>query len=609
MTVKIYIFIFLLLSFCLIESKKGYSIPKSMDKTIPVFEPILLNEPAFSGYVRSYWDWLNVPNYTQQLDIEIVINEIMADPTPVVGLPDREYLELYNSGATSVNLKNWVLKLGSKQKIFQDVSIAAAGFLLVTAPGGARDLQLFGPVVEISGFVLNNAGLTLSLYDPGKRFADQVAYTPSLHKKGYGEGGYSLERIDPERLCGQNNNWATSLSAKGGTPGAENSVKASNPDHTPPQVLTSIFADQSRLEIQLSESVLLPDVQTDILREIPAGVVVDSIKIDQKTFLMRIWFRPASIVNGADYWLNLHGLTDECGNLMPDRIVKFGYYLPVKSDLLISEVLFNPYPEGSDFVEIYNNSGYEVDLAGLYLATRDETNTLKQISQLSSAQQYLPVDGYLAVTKSLDGIRRFYRTGCEECLLQMEKFPALADQSGYVVLLNQNQEVIDEMEYSDGMHHPFISDKEGISLERISFTVPASRKENWHSAAKSVGFATPGTKNSAEEVVNSGAEMIVLDPVIFSPNGDGINDQLNIYINTGEPGRILNITILNCAGRVIRKLANNFTVGSSDQLVWDGLNGDFQKVQPGIYILDISIFEGNGKHQSKSFACVLTDHL
>ena len=609
MTVKIYIFIFLLLSFGLIESKKGYSTPNSTVKIPSAIESILLNEPTFSGYASSYWDWSSAPNYVQQAYIEVVINEIMADPTPVVGLPDREYLELYNSGATPVNLKNWVLELGSKQKIFPDVSIAAAGFLLVTAPGGAKDLQLFGKVVEISGFALNNAGLILSLYDSGKRLADQIAYSPSLHKKGFGEGGYSLERIDPERLCGQINNWATSLSAKGGTPGTENSVRASNPDHTPPQILASNFADHSRLEIQLSESVLLPDVQTDILREIPAEVVVDSIKIDPNTFLMRIWFRPASIVNGVNYWLNLHGLTDECGNLMPDQIVKFGYYLPVKSDLLLNEVLFNPYPEGSDFVEIYNNSGHEVDLSGLYLATRDEAKMLKQISQLSFTQQYLPVDGYLAVTKSLEGIRRFYRTGCEECLLQTEKFPTLADQSGCVVLLNQNQEIIDEMEYSDGMHHPFITDKEGISLERISFTIPASRKENWHSAAKSAGFATPGTKNSAVEVADSGARKVFLDPVVFSPNGDGINDQLNIYINTGEPGWILNITILNCAGRVIRKLANNFTAGSSDQLVWDGLNGDFQKVQPGIYILEISLFERKGKHQSMSFACVLTDHL
>ena len=77
----------------------------------------------------------------------------------------------------------------------------------------------------------------------------------------------------------------------------------------------------------------------------------------------------------------------------------------------------------------------------------------------------------------------------------------------------------------------------------------------------------------------------------------------------GESGWILNITILNCAGRIVRKLANNFTVGSSDRLVWDGLDGDFQKVQPGIYILNISLFERTGKRRSMNVACVLTDRI
>ena len=62
---------------------------------------------------------------------------------------------------------------------------------------------------------------------------------------------------------------------------------------------------------------------------------------------------------------------------------------PIKSELLISEVLFNPFPEGCDFVEIYNNSGQAVDISGLFLATRDASKALKQLTQLSVYQQYL----------------------------------------------------------------------------------------------------------------------------------------------------------------------------------------------------------------------------
>jgi hypothetical protein len=543
------------------------------------------------------------------IESKMVINEIMADPTPVASLPDREYIELYNAGDASVNLKNWVLELGTKQKILPDVSVAPGGYLLVTSTGGAKDLLPYGKVVELSGFTLTNSGLKLSLFNPDKLLADQVTYNPSMHKKGSEDGGFSLERIDPMRLCGQYDNWATTLSAGGGTPGAENSVRATNLDKTPPKIIAATFVDRVRTEIQLSEGVILPAVRTDIVGNIQAGVAIDSISYDQNALLLKIWFRPSTISNGLRYTLILHGLKDECGNITPDYPLKFGYYQPKKSDLLLNEVLFNPYPDGSDFVEIYNNSGHEVDLSGLFLATRDESKTLKQVYPLSVSQQYLSNGAYLAVTKSREGILLFYQSKCESCIIEMEKFPTFSDLSGAVVLLNQNLEVIDEVEYSDGMHHPYITETEGISLERISFFNPAFNKGNWHSAAKSVGFASPGYKNSAGEVADSTNQMIEVDPLVFSPNGDGINDQLNIYLKTGEPGWLLNITILNCAGKVIRKLANNQTSGSYDQLFWDGLDGDFQKVQPGIYIMQISLFSQAGKLTSQKVACVVTDHL
>ena len=585
MAVKIYIFIFSVVIFITIESGMAFC-THNFNSANP-----------------------EIPGLEQSTAGEIVINEIMADPTPVAGLPDREYLELLNTGAQTVNLKGWSLGLGAKLKVFPDVIVSPGGYLLVTAPGGARDLQQFGRVIEIAGFLVNNDGLTISLYNPEKQLADQVEYLPSLHKKGFEAGGFSLERIDPNRLCGQRSNWATTLSANGGTPGSENSVRAANPDNLPPQLLSTYFSDNTRLDIRLSESFSLPGAPADYLKNIPAGVVIDSVKADQYAGMIQVYFCPSTIRNGVDYSLSLHGIKDECFNAMPDQTVKFGYYVPMKSDLLISEVLFNPYPEGSDFVEIYNNSGHEVDLSGLFLATRDDSKELKQISPIAGNQQYLPAGAYLAMTKSRVGILRFYSSKCEDCILQTEKFPTLADISGCVVLLNKNLDVIDEMEYDDGMHHPFITQAEGISLERISFAEPASRKENWHSAAKSSGFATPGYQNSVEARADSSTKMVAIDPEIFSPNGDGINDQLNIYITTSEPGWILNITILNCAGRIVRKLANNLMTGSAEQLFWDGLGDDFQRVQPGIYILGISLFERTGKNHMKRLACVLTDHL
>ncbi|MEI7422325.1 MAG: lamin tail domain-containing protein [Prolixibacteraceae bacterium] len=538
---------------------------------------------------------------------QIILNEIMADPSPSAGLPDREYLELFNTGTSEIHLKGWMLGLGSKMKVFPDVTVAPGEYLLVTATGGAKDLLPYGRVTEISGFLISNSGQVITLSDPLLKWSDAIEYQPSLHKKGFGEGGFSLEKIDPARLCGQRENWATTLSAIGGTPGKENSVHASNPDHLPPRILATSLADHSRLDIQLNESFLLPVSLLGQFSNLSSGLVVDSVHGDAEACLLQLYFHPSTVKNGVSYSVTLHDIKDECGNLMTSQTIRFGYYLPVKSDLLISEVLFNPYPEGADFVEIFNNSGHPVDLSGLSLATRDGSNKLIQFSQISSLQQYLETGEYLAVSKSLEGIGRFYSTKCNACLLQMEKFPGMSDLNGCVVLLDSNGEIIDEMAYTDGMHDPLITETEGVSLERISYSASSSQQKNWHSASRSAGFATPGYKNSVCELADSSGRTVFIDPVVFSPNGDGFRDQLNIYLFTEVPGCLLNITILNCAGRVVRKLANNFTSGSSDQIIWDGLDADFQKVQPGIYILDISIFEQTGKRKSERLACVLTD--
>ena len=40
---------------------------------------------------------------------DLIITEIFADPTPIIGLPDAEYIEIYNGSDKIFDLSNWQL--------------------------------------------------------------------------------------------------------------------------------------------------------------------------------------------------------------------------------------------------------------------------------------------------------------------------------------------------------------------------------------------------------------------------------------------------------------------------------------------------------------------
>lgn len=544
-----------------------------------------------------------------EAQFSVVLNEIMADPSPSAGLPDCEYLEVFNAGISTIDLTGWTLGLGSRMKVLPGVVLEPGSYLLLTGTGGKKKMENYARTFEISGFSLTNTGMVISLFNPGKLLVDQLEYSPAMHSKGFENGGYALERIDPFRRCGQRNNWATSLSPSGGTPGSVNTVRAENPDRIPPFIEKFTRKDNSLLELRFSESILYPSTAWSVAGAGLAGTRPDTVTTGENNRVVYLGFVKNPLQSGKDYSLSISGITDECGNRMPDRNLGFGFYLPAIGDILVNEVLFNPFSGGSDFVELYNNSRHPFDLATLRLATRDSLGALRQICPLSASQQFFHAGSYLAVTKSPDAVCSQYFVRCDSCLLQAARMPSLGDESGCVVLLGPQDLVLDEMRYSAAMHHPLVSLDEGISLERVSTLVPASQRDNWHSASGSCGYATPGYRNSATATTDTARSVISVEPAVFSPNGDGYHDSLEINLNPGRPGMVLNIMILNSEGLPVRRLASNLLAGSSDKLSWDGSGDDNQRLEPGIYILSISMYDYRGFHRTVRQACVLTDTI
>lgn len=276
-------------------------------------------------------------------------------------------------------------------------------------------------------------------------------------------------------------------------------------------------------------------------------------------------------------------------------------------DVLISEILFNPVAGGSDYVEIYNNSGKEISTNRLYLASRDSKLELTQIYPLSKSKRMFLPENYLALTKDTSGVFPWFEIKCRECFLQMEKFPSYNNDFDHVVLLDENMQVIDDLFYSEKMHHLLLAEEKGISLERISFKTETNDIKNWHSASTTSGYGTPGYQNSQFEIEDIQIPKISFTPESFSPNFDGYNDEYQINYELERSGYIANISIFDSAGRFVMKLANNEILGTSGKIVWNGEDETGKRQNLGVYVVLVEIFNTSGEVYKYKDGVVLTD--
>lgn len=315
-------------------------------------------------------------------------------------------------------------------------------------------------------------------------------------------------------------------------------------------------------------------------------------------------------VQGIQLSLEVSGIKDQSGNTMTPETRSFAFsYSPEPGAVLINEVLFNPLTNGADFVELVNISKVAVDLQHLKLATRNDTLALKQIYPLAASPRFLYPEHYLTCTKDSMAVAQFYQTIDKETFCSMTSFPTYPDDEGTVVLLNDSLTVIDEFSYSDKMHSPFLSSVNGVSLERISLSKPTSERSNWTSAAGSAGYATPGLQNSQATASTEILEDITPDPVVFSPNGDGYNDQMAIRFNLSKPGFVANVRIFDITGRIVKYLVNNESLAQQGSWVWKGDSDSGRKLNLGVYIILVELYDPEGHTKTFKKTCTVSDRL
>ncbi len=542
----------------------------------------------------------------KQFDVEI--NEIMVDPDPPVGLPNFEYVELFNRTVYPISMKGWMLQVGGTFKTIPDATIDPHGYLLLSSTGGVTSLSNYGTVLDVTSLTITNSGETLSLYDSLYRVISTVTFTDNWYQDSYKKnGGWSLEQIDPNNPCGGAENWRASNSLYGGTPGAVNSINASNPDNVIPQLVRVSLINSNSIQLYFSETMDSIFLQNTLNYTIDNGIgnPISASPAAPDYLSVVLIFSPA-IQTGLYKVTVTDTLTDCVGNVLP--ISSFAYFaipqIPVKNDIVINEVLSNPKDNGVDYVEIYNRSNKIFDLKDMVLSSYDTiASALTDVKDISANGYLIFPQDYIALTTDPAIVKNQYNTTNPNGFAQMASLPSLNNDNGIVAIALKNGTVIiDKLIYTADMSYPLLTSTDGVSLERINFNRPTNDKTNWHSAAKNAGFGTPAYKNSQYSDGVPADDPVSVSPEIFSPDNDGNNDVLNINYKFDIAGYLGTITIYDASGRLIRNLVKSELLGTSGNFSWDGITNDNEKARIGIYVIYFEVLDmkGNAKHYKKS---------
>src|ERR1700741_3613173 len=177
---------------------------------------------------------------------DVVIDELMADPTPQIGLPNNEWLELKNTTTAPINLQNWRVGDATGQSgPMPNFTLQPDSFVIVCTGSAVPAMSAFGTTISVTSFPsLDNAGDQLFLKAANGKTIHAVAYTDAWYQNEVKkDGGWTLEMIDTKSPCAGISNWKASIHVTGGTPGKKNSIDAINNDAIAPQLKRAYTTD------------------------------------------------------------------------------------------------------------------------------------------------------------------------------------------------------------------------------------------------------------------------------------------------------------------------------------------------------------------------------
>ncbi|MGA2623589.1 MAG: lamin tail domain-containing protein [Bacteroidota bacterium] len=537
----------------------------------------------------------------------VVINEVMYAPAV-----EAEWVELLNTLNSDIDLKNWKLSNRNTSSSYtitnSSIILPANGYAVI-----AKDTALlrnFHPIIPsaviqspaLPTYLFNNGGDAVVVFDGRGAIMDSVRYYPAWG----GIGGVSLERIQPEKGSNDSTNWGSSEDTMGSTPGRKNSLTPVDYDLGVLRVLTT--------EVSPSSATIEAVVQNDGIK--PAGnysvtlfsdVNCDSIPQDSEMLERKASTSPLAPGDSVTFtfaWNN-----PPSGKRLVIVRIDFPADLKLKNNLafdsvnvafapasiVINEIMYQPMPGQSEYVELFNRSAEAVNLAGWTLSDMRDKSGKNHELLISRPGADMAAGGYLVVAADSSVLNTFPNLENPDAhvVILNKSSLNLTDGGDDVILRDITGRVIDSVRYSPQWHNPNISDVTGRSLERVNPDLASNDPRNWSTCANPTG-GTPGLRNSIFTASLPASVSLTFSPNPFSPDGDGFEDFTMISYRLPTSAALVRIRIYDSKGRLVRSLANGEPSGSHGQVIWDGFTDSREKARMGIYVVLLEALDAYG---------------
>ena len=257
-------------------------------------------------------------------------------------------------------------------------------------------------------------------------------------------------------------------------------------------------------------------------------------------------------------------------------------------EVVLNEILFDPQPRGSEYIELYNRSDRTLSTQGLAIALRKSDGHLGTRHSLTSLATALAPGDYLVLTSDPNEVTSLFRTPALDVIRRF-KLPALNNQGATIVLLRTaDSTVVDEVTYSAKWHSSAVKIRRGVALERISPDGSSQEAANWTSASSETGYGTPGYKNSQSGT----SSQIEEGATISEPEYNASTRDYLIRYQMDKPDYRCQMAVYSSNGQKVAVIANNQLLTPEGEIRWDGAG-----LTPGVYIFYVELYHPDGSSQ------------